>query len=213
MCVILNCKPFKRPTDELIESCWNSNPDGAGFMYPENGEVHGFKGFMDLPSLMDALGTVPEDVPLCVHFRIGTSGGDDERVTHPYPITDDLDALHATEWTAPYGLAHNGVLHNMWTDDENGVSDTVAYLMDIVAPLMDACVNEGMPTFCNDVVATALEQTSIGSRLLVMDGDGEVFTTGRGWNRCADGITASNNSWAYGVRYAPARGPVAWKVA
>lgn len=216
MCVILSCEPDKRPTRRLLESCWDSNPDGAGFMYPMGGTVHGFKGFMDLESLAEALASVPDDVPLCVHFRIGTSGGHDERVTHPYPVSDDLSELHATEWEAPCGIAHNGVLHGMFTDDEEGISDTVAYVMDTVTPLLYGCEEEGFP-FINRVTMTALESTSIGSLLLLMDGDGTVELTGCGWNACADGITASNRSWAYGLQRKVARSwdwnTATWKVA
>lgn len=216
MCVILSCESGKRPTKRLLESCWDSNPDGAGFMYPENGMVHGFKGFMDLESLADALASVPEDVPLCVHFRIGTSGGHDGRVTHPYPVTDDLDMLHAAEWESPHGIAHNGVLHGMFTDDEEGISDTVSYVMDTVTPLLECCEGEGFP-FLNRVTLAALESTSVGSRLLLMDGDGGVELTGYGWNACADGIQASNRSWLYGLQPKATRSwdwdSRAWRVA
>ncbi len=211
MCVILSCAANKRPTDELLASCWASNPDGAGFMYPDHGLVHGRKGLMTLQDLTDALASVPDDVPLCIHFRIGTSGGHDERVTHPYPVTAYLDDLHSTEWVARYGIAHNGVLRGMWTDDEGGISDTVAYVMDVAAGLLDACDDEGLP-YLNEVTETALTQSSAGSRLMLMDGDGGVMLTGFGWNECADGIDASNQSWR-NYSYTPASWPRAWKAA
>lgn len=211
MCIILDCDGGKRPSRSILQACWDSNPDGAGLMYPKDGMVHGVKGLMTFDDFLAAYAEVPDDAPLCLHFRIGTSGGMDGRVTHPYPITDgELESLHALEWDAPYGIAHNGVLHDQFTDDEQGISDTVAYVMDFVAPLFSECEFEGTDPLCCAGLK-ALELTSVGSRLLVMEADGEAVRLGYGWNTVAPGIAASNQSWAFNRYRVPAR--VGWSYA
>lgn len=189
MCVILACQPNERPTEDVLTTCWSANPDGGGFMWSDGHMVHGRKGFMTLDALLNALTAVPDDAPLAIHMRIGTSGGYDERVTHPYPVTDSLAALHATEWASPLGIAHNGVIPGMPTDDKAGISDTVAYVRDVVAPL--AAGGNLISSFSLD----DLEKSSAGSRLCIMTGKGGVALTGSGWNSVAYGIKASNKSW------------------
>lgn len=211
MCIILDCEEGKRPSRSILQACWDANPDGGGLMYPKDGMVHGAKGLMTFDDFLAAYAGVPDDVPLCLHFRIGTSGGMDRRVTHPYPITDgELEGLHALEWDAPYGIAHNGVLHDQFTDDEQGISDTVAYVMDVVAPLFAECEDEGTDPLCCAGLRV-LELTSVGSRLLVMGADGETVRLGYGWNLVAPGIAASNQSWAFSRYRVPAR--IGWSYA
>lgn len=193
MCIILACKAGKRPTAEVLENCWDNNPDGAGVMYASGGVVHGHKGLMTFEELGRVLGSVPEDVPLAVHFRIGTSGGYGPGVTHPYPVSSAIGDLHATEWESPVGIAHNGVINGMRTDNSAGVSDTVAYIRDVVAPLSSV---KGGDLACHKAV-DRLSATSKGSRLCVLEGDGEFVLTGSGWNQVCDGVSASNSSWRY----------------
>lgn len=208
MCIILSCRPGARPTDEVVEECWLNNPDGAGIMYPEGGMVVGHKGLMTLGALREAMSSVPEDAPLVVHFRIGTSGGLTPEVTHPYPVSRELSALHATDWEAPLGIAHNGVLLDMPTDEANGMSDTVAYVRDVVWPLSRR--KHGNLTHSSKAKAV-LKRTSEGSRLAVMGSDGSVTLTGAGWNSVAKGIQASNGTWRpWRPRRGRVRNALAW---
>lgn len=191
MCIILSCDKNTRPDAKVLRTCWENNPDGAGVMYASGGVVHGHKGLMTLDDLLEAVAEVPDGVPLVIHFRIGTSGGLSAGVTHPYPVSESIADLHATEWSSPIGIAHNGVLSGQRIDNAAGVSDTVAYIRDFVAPL--ACRKDG-----NLVCAKAkrrLKETSKGSRLCIMEGDGRVMLTGSGWNPVCPGINASNTSW------------------
>ena len=134
MCIILACKPGCRPTSDVLENCWYSNPDGAGAMWCEGGKVRISKGYMRFRDVQSLMGEIPDESPLVLHFRIGTSGGHSERVTHPYPVTTDLDCLHALDLECPVGIAHNGVLPYPH-DDAREVSDTIAYVQTVVAPL------------------------------------------------------------------------------
>lgn len=205
MCIILSASRKSAISDELLTACWVQNPDGGGVMWPSGGMVHGRKGCMTLDALRDALSTVPDGVPVVVHMRIGTSGGFGARVTHPYPVTGDLRKLHAAEWVAECGIAHNGILHGYATDDARGVSDTVAYIRDFVAPLAARKGIRRHGGLCRSNAAkTALRDTSLGSRLAVMDGAGNVRLVGAGWSEACEGVQASNRSfeWALSAPYA-----------
>lgn len=195
MCIILACKPGCRPTSDVLENCWFSNPDGAGAMWCEDGKVRISKGYMRLKDVKSLMGEIPDESPLVLHFRIGTSGGHSERVTHPYPVTSDLDCLHALDLECPVGIAHNGILPYPH-DDVREISDTIAYVQTVVAPLSHARkVRAGGGLTHSKFAAERLKATSRGSRLCVLSADGSMRLTGAGWNGVSRGIQASNESW------------------
>ena len=195
MCIILACKPGHRPTDETLETCWHHNPDGAGIMWSAGGRVEIEKGLMRLGDLMRAVDLAPHDAPLVIHMRIGTSGGFGPEVTHPYPVSDSLEALHALDVECSVGIAHNGVL-DYPTDTLRGVSDTVYYVGHIVAPLAGKRATRRAGGLLRSRKALRrLKLTSRGSRLALLDGEGRVELIGSGWQGVAAGIQASNGSW------------------
>lgn len=97
-------------SEKMIRKCWDSNPDGAGFMYTDQEEPWKIvvrKGFMNLQDLLDAWKEYklkPRTVGYTViHFRIGTSGGKTASMTHPFiTYNDDVDTTQA--------IAHNGII-------------------------------------------------------------------------------------------------------
>lgn len=197
MCIILSCAPGARPSRELLSDCWNNNPDGGGLMYDHGGVVHVSKGYMNFSDLATAIDRVPSDAHLIVHMRIGTSGGYGPEVTHPYPITRDLELLHALDLVCPVAIAHNGVLPYP-SDEALGISDTVAYVSSEVARIASMRrVRSGGGLARSSKARDLLKATSKGSRLAVLDGSGHVRLTGDGWEGVTRGIQASNGSWRY----------------
>jgi hypothetical protein len=189
MCVILTCEPNVRPDYDLIETCFYNNPDGAGIMWCEGGRVEISKGFTTARTLSDAIASVPADSPLVVHMRIATSGGIDVGTCHPFPICDQLDALHAANVECTAALAHNGVISNMPTDEKLGISDTVYYVQNIVDKLYKGKVSKRMKN--------RIKETAPGNRFAIMTGDGDVVRLGSGWETVSKGIQASNSSWRW----------------
>lgn len=195
MCIIIACDSNHRPDDRTIARSWAANPDGGGMMWADGGTVHISKGYMRLDDYMDAIHTVPVDCPMVLHMRIGTSGGFGPEVTHPYPVTTDLDALHALDVDCPVGIAHNGVLPYE-TDDTAGISDTVAYIMQIVAPLAQSRKVQKQGGLARSQAARKrLKATSQGSRLAILDARGNLRMIGEGWQSMGKGLHASNGSW------------------
>lgn len=197
MCIILTLDAGTRPAESefrtLLETCWANNPDGAGFMFALNGKVHGHKGFMEFTDLWDALMGAPESCPLVIHFRIATSGGVNPECTHPYPVSNNIRQLHALRWTSSAGIAHNGVIYGMFTDSKRGISDTVFYTKTIVSTVKATCT--GRKTIATSKrAARMLDETCDGSRLAVLDKDGNLARIGR-WEKVAPGIYASNGTY------------------
>lgn len=196
MCIILVCDEKTRPGRDMLETCWDNNPDGAGLMYIDNNRVIISKGYMSFTDFYNAVKTVPIGTPLVMHMRIGTSGGFGAEVTHPYPITRDVDLLHALDVECPVGIAHNGVLP--YASEGKGMSDTVVYVRDVVAQLANRreVINSG-GLAKSSAARRILKDTSKGSRLALLDYHGNVRLTGDGWETVHHGIRASNHSWAY----------------
>ena len=196
MCIILSCAAGVRPAASIIEECFYANPDGAGLMYPADGLVQIRKGFMDLDSYLAAIADAPECVPLVLHMRIGTGGGNTPGLTHPFPVVDSLDMIRATSSSVPLAVAHNGVLRDYQAAVKPGVSDTVAYVRDVALYLADdAEVRRCGGLAVSRLAADMLRDTSQGSRLAIMDGHGNVRLSGAGWEDVQPGIHASNDSW------------------
>lgn len=114
MCVIaFSPKGVSIPSVEQIKSMWKANPDGAGYAYVgRGGKVYFRKGFMTLDSLLKEL-EAPErfkNTNFAIHFRIGTSGKNDAKTCHPFPISTSFGELRQTDGKADAVLFHNGVI-------------------------------------------------------------------------------------------------------
>lgn len=136
MCVILK-KPsnLPLPSEDILKNCFESNPDGAGFMFQRDGRVLLRKGFMTLSSLLEAL---KEELPpeemlqkeLIIHFRVGTHAEKTAPFTHPFPITDSEEGLKALRLRCNLAIAHNGIIHG--TSKTSNLSDTQHFIRDFL---------------------------------------------------------------------------------
>lgn len=174
MCIIV-AKPagIQCPSLETLETCFNSNPDGAGLMWADGDQVRIIKGFMEFDefaSTLKALGDVT-NTGLVMHFRITTHGGTRPECCHPFPLTDDDAALRALDICAPLGVAHNGVISGMDTDPQT--SDTMAYIRDVLTPLQRMAGD----LLASDDAMTVVEST-VGSKLAFLEPDGAITTIG-----------------------------------
>ncbi len=75
MCIIAIQPMGVKIKENILKNCWDSNNDGAGIMYVENGkiivqrEMHSFSDFMKLKRHADK-----QNSNIVMHFRIATSG-------------------------------------------------------------------------------------------------------------------------------------------
>lgn len=190
MCIILTCEQNVRPTHELLDVCFNNNPDGAGIMWVEDGVVCTDKGFYSLRTLEAAIEDVPLNSRLVIHMRIATSGGINVGTCHPFPICNDLEELHAPFTECDAAVAHNGIISGVPTDDKRGISDTVYFVSHYVNNLYN---EEGLTKSS----LRRIKEAAPGNRFAIMTNDGAVHRLGVGWQTVTKGIQASNGSWRY----------------
>ena len=142
MCVIV-VKPssIDMPSESVLRACFVSNPDGAGYMYRDNGGVHIKKGFMFFKDFYENLTKDYEEqgnnVAFVMHFRIGTMGSNTAELTHPYPISKELKDLKQLDCFADVGMAHNGIISlTNKRDAKEDKNDSMAFITDYVSLLM-----------------------------------------------------------------------------
>ena len=192
MCVIAY-KPVgvAVPSEDVLHNCFLSNPHGAGvaIIHPGATSVEVHKGFMKFDDLRTFVNTnVTQFDAVAYHFRITTAGGTSPGNCHPFPVSSDVNALKALDYTARFVLMHNGILGK--GDEKAGLSDTQLYVRDKLAPRNIRSIE----SVKRDVAAE-----TVGSRVLLMDGMAhDVEMTGTGWvqgDKTAPGMWFSNDSF------------------
>lgn len=112
MCVIYcGADASSLPSDREMEQGAKRNDDGAGVAYLKNKQIHWVKG---LDSNVDHVKKVLHDNkvkgPYAIHFRTASIGGKLEELTHPFPVTPNVE-----DWLAgrtSVMLMHNGHIHD-----------------------------------------------------------------------------------------------------
>lgn len=139
MCVIAY-KPLGTPLpkyfDEICWNCYQANPDGAGIAWLPKGQkqVQIFKGFFNFDTFwekLESLFVYKSDI-LALHFRIATSGNIDATMCHPFPVTDKVTLLQASEAKVKRCLLHNGI----FGEGKGALSDTAVFIKEKLVPAL-----------------------------------------------------------------------------
>jgi predicted glutamine amidotransferase len=167
------------PNDDLMKSMWDSNNDGAGFMYTHNNKVHIEKGFMKYDDLMRAVNNLKKRIdivntPVVLHFRITTHGGTSPHNTHPFPISSNEKYLKSLDLTCSVGMVHNGIISSVAVDKENKMSDTMVYIQEVLSPL--SMLNKSF--YKNDFGKQLMENQIGWSKLAFLDKSGDIQLVG-----------------------------------
>ena len=104
MCIIVAKEKGKQlPSKKILETCFDNNHDGAGLMYVKNNQVVIDKGYMTFKDFYKRVKELKKefnsdltDKAIVFHFRIGTSGENDKKTTHPFPISNNSEDLRKT---------------------------------------------------------------------------------------------------------------------
>lgn len=138
MCIIV-VKPAgeKLPDENIITQCFENNPDGAGYMYRDKGQVQIRKGFMSVESLIESLLCTEEDIgltqrDLCIHFRLATHGHIVKELCHPFPVSKDYEDLTSLSLSCDAAIAHNGILYKYAPRGKGMMSDTMIFIRAMV---------------------------------------------------------------------------------
>ena len=124
--------------DDTIKTMFENNPDGAGYMYVNDGKVIIHKGFMDAEELTKSLNDNDlDDKNVILHFRIGTSGLKNGLNAHPYPVYDD----NALDCITDLAMVHNGVLSGFTPSFSEPINDTQNFIHKVLRNLDKDFIN------------------------------------------------------------------------
>ena len=191
MCIIaVSKKGVRQPSLKQLRAMYDNNPDGAGYMYAKDGQVHIHKGFMNWEDFERNIKAeaFTEDDPVVYHFRISTQAGVCPTMTHPFPLTDNLSLCEKLDMTCPVGLAHNGIIRMTSFTKEVRYSDTAYF----IAWYMTKLIRNGEDL--TDPFVTDMIDVLTNSKWAIMDGaTGEIVTVGKFTN--VKGLLFSNDSY------------------
>lgn len=194
MCIVITKEKYvSMPSNNTMRRCWESNPQGAGYMYtdPTTRQVFGKKGFMKLDDLLKELANPKlEKMNVVIHFRIATHGGVNSAATHPFPVSDKVDDLNALEWTSKAGVAHNGIIPSYGT--QKGLSDTQEFIKNVLSKAGEHVLHPGVLKMTEAMIGS--------SRLAIMRRD-RIVRIGNGWVKFK-GCWYSNSGYRK-IVYAP----------
>ena len=195
MCIIAVSRQGRRqPTVSEITRCFVNNPDGAGFMFVRaggDGKVHIRKGFMTLDDYIDAIEYehFTDADAVVYHCRISTQAGVNPQMTHPFPLTRDLNATKILSCRCNVGIAHNGIIPLTSRKDEHEYSDTALF----VAGYMSDILRHSSDVYDESALDLIDDLSGNHSRFAILNGDGAIQLIGN-WIS-ADGVFFSNSSY------------------
>jgi hypothetical protein len=176
MCIAIYKPEGKEIERETLERCYDSNPDGAGYMFHKNDKLYVKKGFFSFSEFWQSYRR--DRTKECViHFRIKTHGQINKDNCHPYLVNDK------------FAFVHNGVISG-YTD--NNKSDTWLFNEDVIQPFVNKWGNLGL---FEDPVKKLIESRIGYSKLIFMDNTGntKIFNEDKGyWD---DDVWYSNTSY------------------
>ena len=100
MCIIcVSPAGVRQPSFKTICTMFRNNPHGAGYMFARDGKVHISKGYMDIDSFLEAMRCehFTKKDAVVYHFRISTQAGVNPQMTHPFPLSNQLEYMKALE--------------------------------------------------------------------------------------------------------------------
>ncbi len=190
MCIIaVSKKGIKQPSLEQLRQMYQNNPDGAGYMFARNGSVHIHKGFMsweDLSRAVKAEHFTARDA-VVYHFRISTQAGVKPAMTHPFPLSSNIEHCEKLDMLCSVGIAHNGIIRMTSSVKETRFSDTAIFIADYMTKLIRKKQDLTDPAVLNMI------DHLTNSKWAIMNGDGEIVTVGNFTKD--DGLLFSNGTY------------------
>lgn len=192
MCIIAIKPMGKKLMDkEVIQTMCENNPHGNGFCYADNGQVVIKKGYMDFESFYTALNEIPniKEKNVVLHMRITTHGSTSKGNCHPFPLSNKISHLKATNIKSEVAIIHNGIISSVDTDSKNDLSDTMTYIKNVLYPRYRA-----NNSFIDNEKIRLEIQKEINSKMVIMKSNGDFYTIGD-FNTNEDGYIFSNYSY------------------
>lgn len=180
MCILIaKPKNVQMPSEEIMQNCWESNPDGAGIAWSDGRKIFLRKGFMKWKDFIKEYRTLNlNDYNTIIHFRIATHGTVKPSNTHPFNVNDRIIG------------AHNGILpitaEGDWTDSET-------FFKRIASPILENYKLDSL------VFEQAVNSVIGSSKLAFLTDRDQLHTFGK--FLLHEGVMYSNESYAGYGRY------------
>ena len=176
MCIAIMKSANKKINKATLRRCYDANPDGAGFMYAEDKQLHVKKGYFTFKEFYKEY-KPHGDKQVLIHFRIKTHGPIDKNNCHPFLVNSGL------------GFIHNGIINGYGS---NTKSDTIEFNESILQKIVS---KHGNNSLFDDPMVELIENVIGYSKLVFLDRHGNytIMNEKKGnWN---DGVWYSNMSW------------------
>ena len=179
MCIAILQKAGEELSKETFYQCWRRNPDGAGLMFANHGEIRIYKELDSVDKFYKTykrvLASEAKGRDVVVHFRIATHGSIVKQNCHPFRINERI------------AFAHNGIIHNVSTERYKDLSDTRVFAKEVLSQLPD-----GFET-CQATMRM-VEEFIGRSKLILLDNKGNSSIANEHMGEWVDGIWFSNGS-------------------
>ena len=185
MCVIFVAENV-RPNTQMVEAGYEANPSGAGIAWREDGYVKWKKG-LEIAAIADLVKTLP--MPFVVHFRIPSVGGPSKKLTHPFPLTNDVE-LSFEGQTQGQVLFHNGT----WTDWKRFSLETAVSLDKDRKKIPAGLWSDSRALAWNANIYGPGILELIDEKVILFGPEGDIQIFGNDWSE-EEGITVSNRGW------------------
>ena len=183
MCVICY-KPagVDFPEVEALQNCFDTNSDGAGYMYAYKGKVYIRKGLMTFKGFKDSIDDLDPRIdrkktPFVFHFRISTQAGIRKDCCHPYPLSKDMDELRKLKTMADFGIAHNGIISLTSEYSTKGKTPTYNDTMKFITDYLTLIIHDRYYYKNRDTIS--LIEKLAESKLAILDGTGHCELIGK----------------------------------
>lgn len=190
MCVIcVSHKGIRQPNEQEIKNMWDSNPHGAGYMFARDGKVEIHKGFMDYKDFCRSVKSekFTDDDVVVYHFRISTQAGVTPTMTHPFPLSEDLEDMKVLDCLCDVGIVHNGIIR-LTSNNNKDYSDTALFVTEYLPAIIRDTED------ITDIRVKKIIKELIGSKMVLLNGDGDVSIIGDFYG-ISDGLIFSNTSF------------------
>lgn len=186
MCLIMFARNIDRIKEDWYKNSKESNKDGLGIMFPENGRLVVKKALdsKEQDVLFEEIKhRVKPGTPIATHQRFGTSGAKDTTNVHPFKLLsiDEGDSIDLY-------MMHNGIIS---IKEIGNLCDTATYAEYVLRPMLKRDNN-----LWHRHEFKVLMDLSIGSsKLLFMDNKGNVEFVGENRGEWKDKVWLSTPSY------------------
>ncbi len=166
----------KKINKATLRRCYDANPDGAGFMYAEDKQLHVKKGYFTFKEFYKEY-RPHGDKQVLIHFRIKTHGPINKDNCHPFLVNSGL------------GFIHNGIITGYGS---NTKSDTIEFNESILQKIVS---KHGNNSLFDDPMVELIENVIGYSKLVFLDRHGNYRIMNEKKGSWHDGVWYSNSSW------------------